>query len=392
MFILKEKDKGFFTAVDLTDSLEEEISAGFANRVLKSGIGVIEASPYNFDIDFYKFCVEQRNSRAKMLGKRSLQVELAATANGLSVLVNMKRGDKLADFDLVCGDNLYVPYGTEIIGGYFMSVINKHKGTLIFPATLKYLSKTTYDCKRIVFRDNIEGRLGLNLEKAVFMGTNVSQIVLPNTLQQLPSNAFEYANVSEVILPPTLKEIQDRAFLRCWELSHIELPESLSFIGDAAFEESGLTSIFIPKGVVLRDYVFSRCMSLEKVHLPEDLKALPWGLFSECFGLKEIFIPDSVVEFGRDVFRACRSLSSVNMTASLLKKQLDCMDCNMFPFPAAYSAVSVLTLRFISPCRFTKADVKNIHLLFPLLKKIVIQGAAKSKVSVLEKDFQVEVV
>ena len=132
-----------------------------------------------------------------------------------------------------------------------------------------------------------------------------------------------------------LKKIENLSFSHCKKLTEINLPEGLEEIGGGAFEWSGLKEIIIPSSVTLiKDMAFKNCEHLEKVIIKKDSKlevigadafmqarissiALPNNLmqigdaaFASCTRLKEVCIPDSVKEVGESAFSYC-SLRSI---------------------------------------------------------------------------------
>ncbi len=73
-------------------------------------------------------------------------------------------------------------------------------------------------------------------------------------------------------------------------------------IGANAFEESLISSINIPNGVVsIGNYAFYHCFDLESVTLPNGLITIGNGAFSEM-GLQSIIIPDTVTTIGSYAF------------------------------------------------------------------------------------------
>jgi hypothetical protein len=85
------------------------------------------------------------------------------------------------------------------------------------------------------------------------------------------------------------------AFFGARNLVSVTIPGSVTWIGDSAFRESGITSLTIPRSV--------RSIGIEAC----------W----DCDGLTSLVIPDSVVQVGRNAFEGCSNLRSVSLTASL---------------------------------------------------------------------------
>ena len=80
-------------------------------------------------------------------------------------------------------------------------------------------------------------------------GTHIRKAILPNTMVRLEENVFNTAYLEEVVLPEGLQGIEDRTFYNCSALRSINLPESLTYIGESAFQGAGLTEVRIPANV-----------------------------------------------------------------------------------------------------------------------------------------------
>ena len=88
------------------------------------------------------------------------------------------------------------------------------------------------------------------LAKKACMGIHaLESIQLPATLQIIGEYAFAHTALQHVEVPSCVSKIDDRGFFHCSELKSITLHEGLLEIGDSAFAESGLTSLFIPGSI-----------------------------------------------------------------------------------------------------------------------------------------------
>ena len=100
--------------------------------------------------------------------------------------------------------------------------------------------------------------------------------------------------VSSVKMPNTIDTIRNWAFSDCVHLTSIDIPNSVKYIGDAAFAGSGLTSVVIPGSVNgFGNSVFSSTC-LTSVEIPESMEKIPFGMFSMCFSLTSVTLHDHV--------------------------------------------------------------------------------------------------
>ncbi|WP_180953031.1 leucine-rich repeat protein [Eggerthella timonensis] len=141
--------------------------------------------------------------------------------------------------------------------------------SLFLPASLRQLTRAAfYRCSSL---------------KTVVFGEGSS-------IESIGDRAFGYCSaLSEVNLPQSVKRIENHAFGGCSALQSIELPEGLEFIGQQAFQDTGLTSMDVPSSVTaIKMYAFDRCSKLAAVSLPAGLKTLDPVAFRGCTALAAV--------------------------------------------------------------------------------------------------------
>ena len=114
-------------------------------------------------------------------------------------------------------------------------------------------------------------------------------------------------------------DIFKEAFMKCSSIRSIELPNSVTSIGDFTFMEcSSLVSIELPNSVTsIGVQAFDSCYNLANVVLGNEITSIGNFAFSECYGLISIELPNSVTSIGEEAFKYCYSLVEVINKSSL---------------------------------------------------------------------------
>ncbi len=187
-----------------------------------------------------------------------------------------------------------------------------------------------------------------------FMECNsLTSIVIPETVTSIGFQSFSGCNsLFSVTIPGSVSSIGKNAFYNCnsleraefssieslciikfgdslsnplsyaphlyidgYDISAVDIPESVTSIGDYAFNSyASLKSINIPNSVTrIGKYAFQNCKLLESVNLSEGLESIEEGAFESCEALRDIFIPKTVKSIYSRAFRNCFSLQNLEL-------------------------------------------------------------------------------
>lgn len=106
------------------------------------------------------------------------------------------------------------------------------------------------------------------------------------------------------------------AFDGCFSLTSINIPLSVTSIGDRALSCTPLENINIPSSVTeIGERAFLYCDHLKSVNIPSSVTELGGGAFRGCESLKNINIPSNVTEIKEGTFNICKSLRAIYVYA-----------------------------------------------------------------------------
>lgn len=201
----------------------------------------------------------------------------------------------------------------------------------------------------------------------------ITKMVLPNTVTRIRDSAFENSAITEIVIPNSVTSIGSHAFDGCVALTDIKLPSSIESIGSYAFAYSEkLTQVDLSETKITRleEGAFTFCKELRKVTLPDTLTYIGNGAFEEAgFSyilnhdptanvFKEITIPDSVSEIGERAFQYT-GLTSITLPKQLKELKTDtfygCYDLESVIFPSGLETIAYGSV-------FSKTKIKRLDL------------------------------
>ena len=153
-------------------------------------------------------------------------------------------------------------------------------------------------------------------------------IVIEDGITSICDYAFEgTTQLKGITIPDSVTSIGESAFEHS-SLSQIELHDGITYIGRSAFEWSSLEEITVPAGVKELSFgVFRRCGNLKSVVLPEGLITIEGDAFTDCTALQSIIIPDSVTAI-EGAFLRCSMLEQITLGNSVTFISKSCFqDC-----------------------------------------------------------------
>ena len=134
----------------------------------------------------------------------------------------------------------------------------------------------------------------VGIENEAFLRSNVTSVVIPNSVTSIGKNAFfECKSLASITLSNSITSIPEACFLYCYNLTSISIPESVTDIGEYAFSYCGFTSVTIPNSVTRIDLrAFHHCGSLTSVFISESVTNIESEAFSSCLNLTSIIVDE----------------------------------------------------------------------------------------------------
>ena len=154
--------------------------------------------------------------------------------------------------------------------------------------------------------------------------TGLEEYTIPQDIEIIGSGAFAYSTINKVVIPSHVKIIEVGAFRGCSNMSEVKLnygleqisneafygagingtliiPESVTYIGNGAFEYTQCKEIIFPQNLETISSFICNGSNVENITLPLNVKEIEHSAFYGT-SIKEIHIPATIKKIGRDAF------------------------------------------------------------------------------------------
>ena len=143
----------------------------------------------------------------------------------------------------------------------------------------------------------------------------VTSVNIPNTVTKLCSAAFEQCGMTEITVPASVTEMEASPFSNCANLTTAVINANVSTLSQNFFYYcTALTDVTLGSGITaFESGVFNSCSALESVVLPDTLTEIPENTFYYCTSLNNVVIPESVTVIGSSAFYGCSALTGLEI-------------------------------------------------------------------------------
>lgn len=132
--------------------------------------------------------------------------------------------------------------------------------------------------------------------------SGLTDITISHSIGRLGTAAFEGTGLTNVIIPDTVQQVDPAVFQNCTKLVSVKLPAGLAEIDQYMFANCiSLQYVDMPDSIMkINIYAFHNCTSLTSLALPKNLSSLSVGCFDKCINLQYVVVPKSVISFPYD--------------------------------------------------------------------------------------------
>jgi hypothetical protein len=141
----------------------------------------------------------------------------------------------------------------------------------------------------------IDAEAGYRVDLPNFYKPYAATITIPSIHNELPVTSIRLEgfanciNLTSIVIPNSVQHIPSRAFRNCTSLTDIVIPNSVVNIPNRALGNcTSLTSVEMSSVVNIQSRAFWNCTSLTSIIIPNSVERIYAGAFADCTSLTEV--------------------------------------------------------------------------------------------------------
>lgn len=228
--------------------------------------------------------------------------------------------------------------------------------------------------ERVLIPELFNGKRVVEIAAKAFQDqTEITEVVIPNSVNKIGNGAFKNCTALINITIPNEAKLGSSIFYGCRSLKSVQLPQGIEVLGAEEIDSiyygffekcSSLEQVFIPSSVkVIDNNAFKKCFHLNSILLPSSLRKINQSAFSYCTSLEEISIPEGIRELF-NTFTDCISLKRVHLPSSLKKMSFTfcgCTNLQSIYLPEGVEKVDGLSFGYCFALKRIEVSEKNNH-------------------------------
>ena len=144
----------------------------------------------------------------------------------------------------------------------------------------------------------------------------IETLIIEEGITHIEEFAFESNGIQHIQLPESLVYIGQHAFFGNY--AHMNLPENLAFIGEGAFAHAKFEGEVLIKDIEIEAQAFYQA-EITHVTFEEGIESIPYGMFGGVSKLESVELPQTLVSIGSSAFEGTINLREISFPDSLLE-------------------------------------------------------------------------
>ncbi len=161
-----------------------------------------------------------------------------------------------------------------------------------------------------------KGKTGSEWRNSI-SGKDVTKVTVEEGITFISGNAFNGYEMTDIILPSTLEQIYSTAFMNCTTLENVYFNGSVADWCSIAFGAASTYSYNNPLSYAENLYIDN--ILVKDLVIPEGVTVVSANAFRDYKILESVTFPEGFVSVGESAFLNCTSLSKVNFSESIRK-------------------------------------------------------------------------